>query len=43
MYWIYLIFDFLNRNLGTVTFVVGFGAIYLYIKQKAVKKEMRLG
>lgn len=31
--------DFLNDNLGVVTFIVGFLAIYLYIKQRKDKKR----
>jgi hypothetical protein len=39
MSWITSILKFLNENLGTVTFVVGFLAIYLYIKQKKDRKR----
>lgn len=31
--------NFLNNNIGVVTFLVGFVAIYLYIKQKTDKKR----
>jgi hypothetical protein len=39
MDWITKIFKFLNENLGVVTFVVGFAAIYLYIKQRKDRKR----
>lgn len=34
-----IIFQFLNNNIGVVTFVVGFLAIYLYIKQRVDKRR----
>lgn len=34
-----IIFQFLNDNIGLVTFIVGFLAIYLYVKQKADRKR----
>lgn len=39
MNWILFIQKLLNDNLGVVTFIVGFLAIYIYIKQKADKKR----
>ena len=39
MSWITTILKFLNDNLGAVTFVVGFLAIYIYVKQKKDRKR----
>jgi hypothetical protein len=39
MSWITTILKFLNENLGAVTFVVGFLAIYLYLKQRRDRKR----
>jgi hypothetical protein len=39
MSWITTILKFLNDNLGAVTFVVGFLAIYLYLKQRRDRKR----
>ena len=39
MTWIKTIFKFLNDNLGLVTFVVGFLAIYIYVRQKKDRKR----
>ena len=39
MSWITPILKFLNENLGAVTFVVGFLAIYLYLKQRMDRKR----
>lgn len=39
MSWITTILKFLNDNLGGVTFVVGFLAIYLYLKQRRDRKR----
>lgn len=39
MGWITTILKFLNDNLGAVTFVVGFLAIYLYLKQRRDRKR----
>lgn len=39
MSWITAILKFLNENLGAVTFIVGFAAIYLYIKQRKDRKR----
>ncbi len=39
MNWITTVLKFLNDNLGVVTFVVGFLAIYLYLKQRRDRKR----
>jgi hypothetical protein len=39
MSWITTILKIFNENLGVVTFVVGFTAIYLYIKQRKDRKR----
>lgn len=39
MTWIKMILKFLNDNLGLVTFVVGFSAIYIYLRQKKDRKR----